>query len=126
MKQICKEGELLHYLDDYLTLCRVKTAEARESGRRGYEWFPNLAGFARMLGVSVDTLKKVNAHWPEQYGAMLAILEDEALNTEKSATILNTYLKEHLGFGEKREGDAMISAGRVKVVFEHDIAEDGK
>ena len=79
-----------------------------------------------MLEVSVDTLKKVNAHWPEQYGAMLAILEDEALNTEKSATILNTYLKEHLGFGDKREGDAVISAGRVKVVFEHDIAEDGK
>ena len=95
-------------------------------GRKGYEWFPNLAGFARMLGVSVVTLKKVNAHWPEQYGAMLAILEDEALNTEKSATIINTYLKEHLGFGEKREGDEILPMGSLKMVFEHDILEDGK
>ena len=95
-------------------------------GRRGYEWFPNLAGFARMLGVSVSTLKKVNANWPEQYGTMLAILEDEALNAEKSATILNSYLKEHLGFGEKREGDVALPVGNVKLIFEHDISEDGK
>ena len=126
MKKICRDGELIHYVEDYLEICRVKTAHAREMGRKGYEWFPNLAGFARMLGVSVGTLKKVNAHWPDQYGAMLAILEDEALNAEKSATLLNSYLKEHLGFGEKREGDAIVSTGNVKMIFEHNISEDGK
>ena len=57
---------------------------------------------------------------------MLAILEDEALNAEKSATLLNSYLKEHLGFGEKREGDAIVSTGNVKMIFEHNISEDGK
>ena len=117
---------MIHYLEDYLELCRAKTTEAKEMGRKGYEWFPNLAGFARMLGVSVSTLKKVNSHWPEQYGAMLAILEDEAFNAEKSATLINSYLKEHLGFGEKPEGNAVLPVGDVKLIFEHDISEDGR
>ncbi|MBO5714954.1 MAG: hypothetical protein J6S23_00990 [Clostridia bacterium] len=95
-------------------------------GRKGYEWFPNLAGFARMLGVSVATLKKVKANWPEQYGSMLAILEDEAFNAEKSAALLNAYMKEHLGFGERCEGDEVLPVGDVKLIFEHDISEDGK
>lgn len=56
---------------------------------------------------------------------MLALFEDEALNSDKNATVLNTYIKERLKFGEKKEGGAALPVGDIKVIFEHDIAEDG-
>lgn len=56
---------------------------------------------------------------------MLAIFEDEALNSDKNATILNAYIKERLNFGEKKEGSAALPVGDVQLVFEHDIGEDG-
>ena len=55
----------------------------------------------------------------------MAIFEDEALNSDKNATILNTYIKERLNFGEKKEGGATLPVGNVQLVFEHDMSEDG-
>jgi hypothetical protein len=78
-----------------------------------------------MLGVGVSTLKKVQGRWPEQYSAMLALFEDEALNSDRSATLLNAYFKERLEFGEKNEGGASLGVGDVRLIFEHDIEEDG-
>ena len=89
--------------------------------------FPNLAGFARSLGVGVETLKKFQSKYPDQYGAVLALFEDEALNCSKSPTVLSAYLKERLDFGEKKEGgDSFEGDGTMRIVFEHDIGEDGK
>ncbi len=79
-----------------------------------------------MLGIGVSTLKKLESRFPDQYGAMLALFEDEALNSAQSASILSAYMKEHLGFGEKKEGGAILPVGDIKLVFEHDISEDGK
>jgi len=56
---------------------------------------------------------------------MLALFEDEALNSDKNATILNAYIKERLEFGEKKEGGATLPVGDVRLVFEHDVTEDG-
>jgi len=70
-------------------------------------------------------LKQLKEAWPEQYGAMLALFEDEALNSDKNATILNAYIKERLEFGEKKEGGATLPVGDVRLVFEHDVTEDG-
>ena len=56
---------------------------------------------------------------------MLALFEDEALNSDKNATVLNTYIKERLKFGDKKECSSTLPMGDIKVVFEHDIAEDG-
>lgn len=106
--------------------CRACEGEERVSKRVG-ERFPNVAGFARSLGVGVSTLKGVvGGEFPEQYGVMLALFEDEALNSAQSASILTAYMKEHLGFGEKKEGDATVPVGDVRLVFGHDISEDGK
>ena len=87
--------------------------------------FPNIAGFARTLGIGVGDFIIVEKEWPDQYGAMLALFEDEALNSDKNATLLNSYIKERLKFGEKKEGGASLPVGDIKVIFEHDIAEDG-
>ena len=48
--------------------------------------FPNLAGFARSLGVGLGDLEKICGKYPEQYDAVLALLEDEALNCGQSPT----------------------------------------
>lgn len=92
---------------------------------KSFDRFPNIAGFARFLGVGVSNIKNIESKSPEQYGALLAIFEDEALNSDKNATILNTYIKERLNFGEKKEGSATLPMGDFQLVFEHDIVEDG-
>ena len=112
--------------EEYVKECRMQSGSGGSRGHKAVERFPNLAGFARKLNVGIATLKKVQGRWPEQYGALLALFEDEALNSDRSATILNSYMKEHLGFGEKKEGDAILPVGDVKLVFEHDISEDGR
>lgn len=126
LNAICRRGELISLAEEYVKECRLQSAEERAQGHKGFERFPNLAGFARKLNVGVSTLKKIEDRWPEQYGLLLALFEDEALNSEKSATILNAYMKEHFGFGEKKEGDSFLPVGDVKLVFEHDISEDGR
>jgi hypothetical protein len=78
-----------------------------------------------MLGIGVGDFDIVEKDWRDQYGAMLALFEDEALNSDKNATLLNSYIKERLKFGEKKEGGASLPVGDIKVIFEHDITEDG-
>ena len=75
--------------------------------------------------MGVSHIKNIEAKWPEAYNALLAIFEDEALNSDKNATILNAYIKERLNFGEKKEGGATLPVGDVRLLFEHDIEEDG-
>ena len=121
LKAICRRGELISLAEQYIKKCKSQSKSIK-----GGERFPNLAGFARTLNVGVSALKELECRWPEQYSLMLALFEDEALNSDKSAALLNAYMKEHFGFGEKKEGDAILPVGDVKVVFEHDLAEDGK
>ena len=124
LRKICVSKELLSYAEDYVNSCRATENDGKRTA--GDDRFPNLAGFARMLGVSMSTLKKVETRYPEQYGAILALFEDEALNSCKSPTVLSAYLKERLDFGEKKEGGAPVKAGDVRLIFEHDIMEDGR
>ena len=102
----------------YVKLCR---GESDLSGAK----FPNLAGFARSLGVGIDTLREVSGDFPDQYDAMLTIFEDEALNAAKNATAINTYIKERLGIGERCKGAVATEPQGIEVFFSHDIAEDG-
>lgn len=122
LNKICKQGQLVELAELYIREC---TSFNRESSKKGGGRFPNFAGFARKLGIGVASLKSIREKYPEQYGAMLALFEDEALNSDKNATILNAYIKERLDFGEKKEGGATLPVGDVRVVFEHDALEDG-
>ena len=106
---------------NYIEACAAETSGAKGRGR-----FPNLAGFCRFLGVGVDTFRREMAGFPEEYGIICAMLEDEALNSEMAVTLLSTYLKERLGYGDKSDvKHATCDAGEMKLVFEHDILEDG-
>lgn len=83
-----------------------------------------MAGFARSLGVGVADIMALRIRYEGQYGALLALLEDEALNSDKSATLIGSYCKGRLELGERLEGDAE-NAG-LTVVFEHDVMSDGE
>ena len=127
LKKICNRHELTDIAEKYVNDCKTKdtTFDGKVGKPKSLERFPNLAGFARFLGVGVSNVKSIESKWPEQYGALMAIFEDEALNSDKNATILNTYIKERLNFGEKKEGGATLPVGNVQLVFEHDMSEDG-
>ena len=127
LKRICNKGEIVPLAEEYVKNCKsnVNVIESKGGREKRVERFPNLAGFARSLGVGVSDIKNIEAKWPGYYGALLAIFEDEALNSDKNATILNAYIKERLNFGEKKESGATLPMGDVQLVFEHDIEEDG-
>ena len=64
------------------------------------------------------------AKYPAAFDKLIAVFEDEAFNSDVSPTLLSAYLKKRLGY-EKKEGSE-IYEGEMKVVFEHDIMEDGE
>lgn len=114
LKRICGRGELIALAEEYISACKSES-----------ERFPNIAGFARSLSVGVSTLSKIRRRWPEQYYALLALFEDEALNSKLSATVFNAYFKERLNIGEN-DGGGALKVGEIRAVFEHDMSEDGK
>ena len=125
---------LMEQLNAYLSFCRQARedgVEARGRGKGGKDGlFPNLAGFCRWMGgglADAEALRTVNARL---YGRIGAILEDEALNADLSPTLLSAYLKRRLGYGDS-EGGAKSTAvpgdgEQLRLVFDHDILEDGK
>ena len=59
----------------------------------------------------------------------IAVMEDEALNSPVlSPTVVSAYLKRRLSYGERTpSGDpSLADCGKVRLVFEHDIVEDGE
>ncbi len=84
-----------------------------------------MAGFCRHLGVGVEELGRQMRERQEELGALLAIFEDEALNSGLSPTVISAYLKCRLGYGEKTEERTAVSSEGMQLIFEHDIFEDG-
>ena len=121
--EICRDNLLIKYAEEYVLECEECVCKGEKKARSR---FPNLAGFCRKLGVSISRIKRVEREYPEQYGALIALLEDEALNSGPSATILTTYMKERLGFGENKNEGGEAHSGEVRLIFEHDVYEDGQ
>nr|DAE45086.1 MAG TPA: DNA-packaging protein [Bacteriophage sp.] len=139
--ELCKTRQINTLLEEYISLCakssdggqtsedmvcqtgnlRKKTDRCNESAKA---CFPNVAGFCRYLGVGTRELEKLASEYPDEYGRILTILEDEALNSGLSATLLSAYLKKRLGYGsvEKGKSDNL----QLQVSFDHDIFEDGE
>ena len=117
-----EEGDLARLVEEYILTCS-REGEGKRSGR-----FPNLAGFCRYLGMGVEQFSLAMKERQEEYDALCAVLEDEALNSGLSATLISAYLKRHLGYGEKVDtaGKSSMELDQLKLVFEHDIYEDGE
>lgn len=75
--------------------------------------------------MGVADISALEGKYPEQYRALLALMEDEALNSDKSSTLINTYFKERLRLGTV-QADEERSEPALTVVFEHDVISDGE
>ena len=84
---------------------------------------PNLAGLCRYLGISMEAFERLPDSHREYVARIRDALEDEALNSDMSPSLLSGYLKKRLGYGDEEsrgDGDAVV------VVFEHDALRDGE
>lgn len=119
-------GEIINLLNEYILACRSDTSPQSCDGGKKKESektvFPNLAGFCRFLGIGTSELKSLIQNYPDVYGRILTVLEDEALNSKLSPTLVSAYLKTRLGYDASRPQE---TSSQLEIKFEHDIFEDG-
>ena len=72
-----EDGSIFGRAEAYVNAC----LQGAEEGERAQ--FPNLAGFGRALGVGLGELQRLGQRHPTAYDAILAVLEDGALNTDR-------------------------------------------
>lgn len=123
--ELSLSGKLESKLEKYLKGCRDSPPEEK---KKGGSRFPNLAGFCRSLGCGLCAFETLNREDPDTADYLLAVMEDEALNAQVlSATVAGTYLKSRLdAFRQPTGEESVANCGEFKVIFEHDIAEDGQ
>jgi hypothetical protein len=133
LSELCKNGRIDELLKSYVELCSIRgekedsDEQPKRSTRQSPQQrtiFPNIAGFCRYLGTSTHELETLAAEYPEEYGRILTVLEDEALNSGLSATLLSAYLKKRLGYDSPQKSSNHLS--QLEICFEHDIMEDGE
>jgi len=129
LREICERGKFDELLEGYLRFCRSSTQDAEETekiskGKKDGVRFPNTAGFCRFCGVGESELMLLRKSYPKSWERLCAVLEDEALNSNLSATVLSVYLKRRLGYD--REEQSEREDGQLRVIFDHDIGEDGR
>ena len=141
LTQLFEQGSVFDKLEKYVSLClsprseestseqsdscEASAAKAKKPRKATSKClFPNLAGFCRYLRISTDEFERLSSQYPLQYGRILTVLEDEALNSELSPTLLSAYLKRRIGY----DGKPVESSrdGSIQISFEHDIFEDGE
>ncbi len=105
-----KKGNLLEVAELYIAHCGEE------------DKFPNMAGFCRFCHMGQNDLDELGKKFPHEFDALCSVFEDEALNSDVAVTLVGSYMKRRLGYGdEKRSEDEPVT-----VYFEHDILKDGK
>ena len=118
-------GKILNLLNEYIIACAndPQTPEGTKDSKGRTTLFPNIAGFCRFLKISMVELEEFGKKFPEDYNRLLTILEDEALNSKLSPTILSAYMKKRLNY---EHSSAIENNTQLEIKFEHDIFEDGE
>lgn len=121
VERLFREGTVVRRAESYVKRCRKSESEQA--------CFPNLAGLSRVLGVGLDEMTRLGEKYPLVYDAILAVLEDGALNADcipgKSALITMNYFRRRLGY-ETVKAVPKEEGGETQVIFEHDVLEDGQ
>ncbi len=78
--------------------------------------FPNLAGFCRHIGISANELFSLKKKRPNDFSSVMLELEDAALNSGATASLINLYLRQY-GFWKPQSED--------DIFCDHDMLEDG-
>jgi len=128
---LCKmhsEGLLDGLMEDYISYCANHTISDMGVGKAKIRArFPNPAGFCRYLNTGLSDMSALASVYPHEYDRLLAVFEDEALNSEVSPTLLSTYLKKRLCYASAdRDSKGEEEAKEARYCFEHDIFKDGE
>ena len=147
LTKACSLGILDKLAEEYILSCHAEISEAKEDENDGIKpgstdktkakrnsskskasKFPNLAGFCRFLGIGRGKYERFSTKYPDEFEKISAMLEDEALNSEISPSLLTAYLKKRLGYGESSddsESKTTVDTAQLKLIFDHDIFADG-
>ena len=127
LQQACEQAMLPELLEEYIAFCYALPTDEPLTEKKGKKYvpaglrFPNLAGFCRYIGSSIEEWTKAEQRHPKEFGRLRAVLEDEALNAAMSPTVISAYLKKRLGY----DGEDTITQP-LQIQFEHDIFGDGE
>ena len=121
----CCSGTLSELVEEYLSDCAAQREDiAKKTSKKAVRGFPNVAGFCRYFHIGESEYAALEKKYPEDFDYLRAVFEDEALNSDISPTVISAYLKKRLGYERGYGGE--IQDGQLKIVFEHDILEDGE
>ena len=125
VERLFRSGDIIGVAEGYVSECLEHGQAGGDRAR-----FPNIAGFGRALGIGLGELERMGEKYPAVYDAVLAVLEDGALNTEripgKSALLAMTYFRRRLGYESIKIAPKGEQDKSIRVVFDHDIEEDGR
>lgn len=123
---LCGEKSLSRLGEDYVAQCKESTKEEYQGAKsKSTSRFPNLAGFCRYLGCGLEAMETLREESPAEVSALMAILEDEALNFLYSPTLIAAYLKRRMDY-EKEKERKPAGYDAMQICFEHDVLEDGE
>ena len=128
ISDLFKNGQIYGELEKYLTFCAQDPSDEEYKGSKKQASrespFPNLAGFCRYVRSSILEFENAYIDYPTECARILTILEDEALNSDRSTNLISAYLKKRLGYDSSAKSAA--SDTQLQIRFEHDIFEDGE
>ena len=124
IERACEEERLDELAEEYIAFCKSTQDAEKKSSKKSTGRFPNVAGFCRYFRIGASEYECLAQKHPAEFEKLYATLEDEALNSDVSPTILSAYMKKRLGYD--RESEREISDGQLKIVFDHNIMEDGE
>ena len=123
LSRFCEQGRIDELLKSYIGFCSsVEGENVKKQAIKNA--FPNIAGFCRYIGIGIAELDELSNTHPKEYARIMTVLEDEALNSGLSATLLSAYLKKRLGYDTPSRSDNATS--QLEICFEHNIMEDGE
>ena len=124
IERACLEGCLDALAEEYISFCKRAADGEKKPSKKSGGRFPNVAGFCRYFRIGASEYECLAKKHPAEFEKLYAAFEDEALNSDVSPTVLSAYMKKRLGYD--RENDREISDGQLKIVFDHNIMEDGE
>ena len=128
LEYACKMGTLDKLIEEYVSVCseacELGESAPKKCSKKLRRRFPNVAGFCRYFHIGDAEYERLCAKYPEDFERVKLVFEDEALNSGRSPALLNAYLKERLGYGDKPEKEN--DGDGIQLVFAHDILEDGE
>ncbi len=128
LEAACRNGEIFRLLEEYIRSCYENCdsseEEAKRSAKKAKRRFPNAAGFCRYCKIGEGEYECLAEKYPLEFERIQAVFEDEALNSEVSPTVLSAYMKKWVGY--EKSPKTQVCDGQLKIIFDHDIMEDGK